>query len=95
MEQSQRLDIIRQLFEDDSTIDALSVMNVLSTDTQTLSADFKVLLESGEIIRVGAGQYRKKFDVRKYLEQPLFEREKKGYNGDFVEDYVANRSSFL
>ena len=95
MEQSQRLDIIKQLFEDDSPIDALTVMNELSTDTQTLSGDFKILLENGEIMRVGAGQYRKKFDVRKYLELPLFEREKKKYNGEFLEEYIPNTTSFL
>ncbi len=95
MEQSQRLDIMRQLFEDDSTIDALTVMNVLSTDTQTLSADFKVLLEAGEIIKVAPGQYRKAFDVRHYLEQPLTEREKKQYNGEFLEEYIPNTTYFL
>lgn len=95
MEQSQRLDIIRQLFGDDSTIDALTVMNVLSTDTQTISADFKILLEAGEITKVAPGQYRKKFDVRMYLELPLFEREKKEYNGEFLEEYIPNTSSFL
>ncbi len=95
MEQSQRLDIMKQLFEDDSTIDALTVMNVLSTDTQTLSADFKVLLEAGVIIKVAPGQYRKAFDVRHYLEQPLTEREKKQYNGEFLEEYIPNTTYFL
>lgn len=95
MDQQTRLEVIRELFEEGGTVDPLTVMNVLNTDTETLSEDFKTLIQEGYIVKVRAGQYRRKFDVEKYLSQALYEREKKTYNPDFLEEYTPNETFLL
>jgi hypothetical protein len=33
--------------------------------------------------------------LKEYLEQPFFERTKKGYNFEFLASYIPNKTSFL
>lgn len=93
MEQGQRIELIRQIIETWAEVDVMSVMNVLNVDTITLTSDFRFLISEGELLQVRPGVYKKRFDVRKYLEQALALREKKFYNPEFLENYIPNESS--
>lgn len=93
MEQIERLTLIRQLIESGAEIDALSVMDVLSVDTVTLAGDFRFLINEWEILQVKPWVYQKRFDVRKYLNQEIYQREKKYYNSGFLENYIPNKTN--
>ena len=92
MEQIERLALIRQLIESWAEIDALSVMDVLSVDTITLAGDFRFLINEWEILQVKPWVYQKRFDVRKYVNQEISQREKKFYNSGFLENYIPNKT---
>lgn len=92
MDQQERIGLIRQLIDSGTEIAALDVMNVLNIDTVTLAWDFRHLIKEGEILLVRPGVYQKRFDVRKYLAQPLALREKKSYNAEFLENYIPNKT---
>lgn len=95
MEPEQRQAIILQLLDTAPEIDALTVMNVLNTDTSTVTSDFKALIASGEMVQSSPGKYRRPFDVRKYLEQPLNMREEREYKQELLEEYDPKQTTLL
>lgn len=92
MNKNERLEILKQIFETGEEIEALEVMHVLSVDTATLAEDFKELIDAGSLIQVRPGIYKKQFDKRTYLLQPLALREKKYYDPFFLDSYTPNET---
>ncbi|MDA9129403.1 Fic family protein [Candidatus Gracilibacteria bacterium] len=95
MDSKQRQDIIIQLLESAPEVDALTVMNVIKTDTKTITGDFRELIAAGRIIQSSPGHYKKPFDILSYLAQPLHMREAKEYSAVLLDEYTANVSSLV
>jgi hypothetical protein len=95
MDSEQRKILILELLKESGEIDALTVMNVLKVDTQTLTSDFKSLLYQNKIIRTSPGKYAQPVNVRSYLSQDVSKRDKKIYNEDFLNSYIPNKDYLL
>lgn len=95
MDSPHRQQIILQLLDTADEIDALTVMNVINTDTQTLTRDFRELLTDWKIQQSHPGHYTKPCDTLTYLSQAISKRSEQNYYEDILVEYVPNIDSLL